>query len=165
VGWKWLRHDNILPFLGVTSLPQPFRMVSPWMENGNIMRFLKNRLEENPFALVSIYDPTETLLDHDERIAGRCRQRFTIPSRSRFCSWRPQGCKAHNYELELLKNNPPSVGKYPHRLRSSPSPSRLRACKNHRGFMRQQHTDWSQRGNGPMECARMLTPGAVWIWE
>ena len=53
MGWKWLRHDNVLPFLGVTSMP--FRMVSPWMENGNIMNFLKYNPEQNPFDLVSTY--------------------------------------------------------------------------------------------------------------
>lgn len=53
VGWKWLRHENILPFIGVTSMSQPFQIVSPWMENGNIVEFLKNHPEQNPFDLVS----------------------------------------------------------------------------------------------------------------
>ena len=53
MGWKWLRHENVLPFLGVTSMPQPFRMVSPWMENGNIMHFIKSDSGQNPFDLVS----------------------------------------------------------------------------------------------------------------
>ena len=61
VGWKWLRHDNVLPFLGVTSMPQPFRMVSPWMENGNIIAFLKNNPGQNPFNLVGAYEFLESL--------------------------------------------------------------------------------------------------------
>ena len=54
VGWKWLRHENILPFVGVSSIPPPFSMVSVWMENGNIMSFLKKNPDQNPFSLVRI---------------------------------------------------------------------------------------------------------------
>jgi len=54
VGWKWLRHENILPFVGVASIPPPFSMVSVWMENGNIMGFIRATPEQNPFGLVSI---------------------------------------------------------------------------------------------------------------
>ena len=54
VGWKWLRHENILPFVGVTSIPPPFSMVSPWMENGNIMSFIEVTPDQNPFTLVGI---------------------------------------------------------------------------------------------------------------
>ena len=52
VGWKWLRHENILPFVGVTSIPSSFSMVSAWMENGDIMRFLRTTPNQNPFTLV-----------------------------------------------------------------------------------------------------------------
>ena len=54
VGWKWLQHENILPFVGVTSIPPPFSMVSVWMENGNIMSFLEFTLNQNPFSLVGV---------------------------------------------------------------------------------------------------------------
>jgi len=54
VGWKWLRHENILPFVGVTSVPPPFSMVSAWMENGNIMSFIRATPNQNPFSLVGI---------------------------------------------------------------------------------------------------------------
>ena len=54
VGWKWLHHENILPFVGVTSNPPPFSMVSVWMENGNIMSFMKATPDQNPFDLVGI---------------------------------------------------------------------------------------------------------------
>ena len=67
VGWKWLRHENILPFLGVTSNPPPFSMVSPWMENGDIMSFIEATPNQNPFNLVStsslvldLTDPTRS---------------------------------------------------------------------------------------------------------
>jgi len=54
VGWKWLQHENLLPFLGVTTTPSPFSMVSPWMENGNIISFLKTTPDQNPFSLVGV---------------------------------------------------------------------------------------------------------------
>lgn len=44
--WAALDHPNILPFLGTATLGQaPFvrvYFVSPWMENGNVMEYLKN---------------------------------------------------------------------------------------------------------------------------
>ena len=52
VGWKWLRHENILPFVGVTSKPPPFSMVWGWMENGNIMSFIRANPDQNRFNLV-----------------------------------------------------------------------------------------------------------------
>jgi len=54
VGWKWLQHENILPFIGVTSTPPPFSMVSAWMEKGNIMSYLRATPDQNPFSLVSM---------------------------------------------------------------------------------------------------------------
>ena len=54
MGWRWLRHENILPFLGVTSNSPPFSMVSPWMENGDIVSFIKATPNQNPFSLVGI---------------------------------------------------------------------------------------------------------------
>ena len=67
VGWKWLRHENILPFLGVTSNPPPFSMVSPWMENEDIMSFIEATPNQNPFSLVGtssfaldLTDPTRS---------------------------------------------------------------------------------------------------------
>ena len=36
--WKNLSHPHVLPFFGISESPdyQSFRMVTPWMENGNI---------------------------------------------------------------------------------------------------------------------------------
>ncbi|KIY67253.1 kinase-like protein [Cylindrobasidium torrendii FP15055 ss-10] len=41
--WRQLHHDNILPLLGVNSTfsPGTFCLVSPWLGNGNIMRFIE----------------------------------------------------------------------------------------------------------------------------
>ena len=78
IGWKWLRHDNILPFLGVTSIPQPSCIVSPWMQNGNIMDFLKNHPEHNPFNLVSVGGLLEHSRVDNESTARRCNNRIAV---------------------------------------------------------------------------------------
>ncbi|KAK0204824.1 kinase-like domain-containing protein [Desarmillaria ectypa] len=40
--WRNLKHPNVLPFLGVSTEPfaPSFCLISPWMQNGNIMSFL-----------------------------------------------------------------------------------------------------------------------------
>ena len=53
VGWKWVRHDNILPFVGVLLKPPLFSIISEWMENGNIMSFIRIRPNYNRLRLVS----------------------------------------------------------------------------------------------------------------
>ena len=39
--WKFLRHPNVLPLLGVTMTETRFAMISDWMANGNINEFVK----------------------------------------------------------------------------------------------------------------------------
>ena len=53
VGWKWLRHDNILPFLGVSLEPPLLSIISDRMENGSIMNFIKLHPKFNRLRLVS----------------------------------------------------------------------------------------------------------------
>ena len=53
VGWKWLQHENILPFIGVTLTPQLFSIVSERMENGNVTDFIKAHPDHNRVHLVS----------------------------------------------------------------------------------------------------------------
>jgi serine/threonine protein kinase len=46
VVWRQLSHPNILPFYGVYQLPRkPPRvcLACPWMENGNLARFLTDQ--------------------------------------------------------------------------------------------------------------------------
>lgn len=50
VAWKWLQHENILPFVGVT---REFAIVSDFMENGNIMGFIAEHPHHNRLHLVS----------------------------------------------------------------------------------------------------------------
>ena len=40
--WDMLRHPNVLPLIGVTMSEIRFVMVSEWMENGNVIQYLKN---------------------------------------------------------------------------------------------------------------------------
>ncbi|KAF8174652.1 kinase-like domain-containing protein, partial [Mycena galopus ATCC 62051] len=41
--WKNLHHPNILPFLGIDrcTFPSSFSLVSPWMEHGTVINYLK----------------------------------------------------------------------------------------------------------------------------
>lgn len=54
VGWKWLRHQNVLPFVGVTfTSSTPISIVSEMMENGNITDFVRENQDYNRVKLVS----------------------------------------------------------------------------------------------------------------
>ena len=53
VGWKWLQHENILPFIGVALTPPFFSIISEWMENGDITRFTRTHPNYNRLCLVS----------------------------------------------------------------------------------------------------------------
>ena len=54
--WKTLRHPNVLPLLGVTVTENPCQLVvvSEWMENGNINKFLKAHPSVNRLELVRL---------------------------------------------------------------------------------------------------------------
>lgn len=51
---KQMKHDNILPFHGVSTTFSDFCMVFPWYENGNIMDYLKKKPDTNRFDLASV---------------------------------------------------------------------------------------------------------------
>ena len=50
--WKALRHQNVLPLLGVTMSTNQFAMASEWMDNGNINEFIKAHGDVDRFELV-----------------------------------------------------------------------------------------------------------------
>ena len=52
--WGALRHPNVLPLLGVTMSENRFVMVSEWMENGNINRFVKMHTDVDRLELVCL---------------------------------------------------------------------------------------------------------------
>jgi hypothetical protein len=77
--WKYLRHPNVLPLLGVImSGTWQFAMVSEWMPNGNINEFVKRRPDANRFELVGFSTrspPSSLLADHYmASVAGRSRE-------------------------------------------------------------------------------------------
>ncbi|KAF9078166.1 hypothetical protein BDP27DRAFT_1356857 [Rhodocollybia butyracea] len=51
--WRQLRHENILPFIGMNDEFSPnLWLISPWMKNGNISDFLKSHPSHNVFNSV-----------------------------------------------------------------------------------------------------------------
>ena len=54
IRWKALNHPNVLPLLGVTMGENQFVMVSEWMGNGNINKFIQSHQDVDRFELVSL---------------------------------------------------------------------------------------------------------------
>jgi len=50
-----LRHQHILPLLGVTTTDKWPVMVSEWMKNGDITEFLKKNLNADRLELVCLF--------------------------------------------------------------------------------------------------------------
>ena len=50
--WKFLRHPNVLPLVGVTMSETRFTMISGWMENGDINEFVKAHPDVDRLELV-----------------------------------------------------------------------------------------------------------------
>ncbi|KAJ7666759.1 kinase-like domain-containing protein [Mycena polygramma] len=50
--WRQLCHPNLLPFFGVYYLDNRLCLVSPWMENGNIMEFLRTQPNAHRLSLI-----------------------------------------------------------------------------------------------------------------
>jgi len=50
--WKFLRHPNVLPLIGVTMSENRFAMASDWMVNGNIREFVKAHPDVDRLGLV-----------------------------------------------------------------------------------------------------------------
>ncbi|KAL0067731.1 Rho guanine nucleotide exchange factor [Marasmius tenuissimus] len=57
--WEQLHHPNLLPFMGMYYLDEarePLCLVSPWMDRGNLVRYLKNTPSERADHQVLVYD-------------------------------------------------------------------------------------------------------------
>ena len=50
--WKFLRHPNVLPLIGVTMSKNRFAMASDWMTNGHIREFVKTHPDADRLGLV-----------------------------------------------------------------------------------------------------------------
>ncbi|KAK1219992.1 hypothetical protein PQX77_017264 [Marasmius sp. AFHP31] len=65
--WRQMKHPNVLPFHGIYRLEhtQQLCLISPWMDNGNLVEFLKatKREDVNHYTLVGslVYDVTSGL--------------------------------------------------------------------------------------------------------
>jgi hypothetical protein len=55
MGWKTLRHPNVLPLLGVTMTETQFVMVSEWMVRGDINQFVKTNINADRLGLVCFF--------------------------------------------------------------------------------------------------------------
>ncbi|KAJ7347038.1 kinase-like domain-containing protein, partial [Mycena albidolilacea] len=57
--WYYLRHENIVPFLGIdsTTFPSPARaMVSPWMPSGSVLTYMQEHSPSSSYALDMLCD-------------------------------------------------------------------------------------------------------------
>jgi hypothetical protein len=50
--WKYLKHPNILPFLGVTI--SPLQLISDWMACGTLREYIKKQPEADRLGLVGL---------------------------------------------------------------------------------------------------------------
>ncbi|KAJ8083204.1 Rho guanine nucleotide exchange factor [Marasmius tenuissimus] len=56
--WRHLKHRNVLPFLGIyySKDDGQFCLISPWMDNGNLLQYLKATRRADVDHLVLVYD-------------------------------------------------------------------------------------------------------------
>ncbi|KAK1231739.1 hypothetical protein PQX77_005148, partial [Marasmius sp. AFHP31] len=56
--WRQTKHPNVLPFLGIYQLEQTQQLclISPWMEKGNLVQFLKRTKREDVDHYMLVYD-------------------------------------------------------------------------------------------------------------
>ncbi len=52
--WKQLRHNNILPFIGVdnVTIPGIYCLISPWMDNSTVLHYLENHPDADRLTCV-----------------------------------------------------------------------------------------------------------------
>jgi len=55
---KYSKHDNILPFYGVSTTVCDFSLVFPWCKNGDIKEYLKKNPYVDRYDLVSKFNRT-----------------------------------------------------------------------------------------------------------
>jgi len=76
VGWRSLRHPNVLPLLGVTMTSDRLVMVTEWMANGNINEFLKANINADRLELVCLFRsrslPSLAINNHVSAAVKRC---------------------------------------------------------------------------------------------
>ena len=54
--WKYLKHQNIVPLLGVISTPaQPLQLISEWMPGGILTEYIKSHPDADRLGLVGVF--------------------------------------------------------------------------------------------------------------
>ena len=48
--WKYLKHPNIVPFLGITSAPR--QLISEWMPGGDLLGYIEGHPDADRLDLV-----------------------------------------------------------------------------------------------------------------
>ena len=72
--------------------PDQFCMVSPWMENGNVLSYTRKNLEANRLELVSLINQWITVESDDRcRVVDRCGKWSEVPSPHEFSPWENSG--------------------------------------------------------------------------
>ena len=56
--WSKARHENVQELTGVIMFQGLLGMVSPWMENGNLQKYLEANPEIDRYPLVSVCPKT-----------------------------------------------------------------------------------------------------------
>ncbi|KAK1231732.1 hypothetical protein PQX77_005141 [Marasmius sp. AFHP31] len=61
--WRQLKHPNLVPFLGIYQLEdtQELWLISPWVENGNLVEFLRATEREDVDHYTLVYDVASRL--------------------------------------------------------------------------------------------------------
>ncbi|KAL0575315.1 hypothetical protein V5O48_006666 [Marasmius crinis-equi] len=72
--WRQMRHANLLPFLGIYRLEQTQQLclISPWMEKGNLIQYLKATRRDNVKHYTLVHDVASGLchLHHTKIVHG-----------------------------------------------------------------------------------------------
>lgn len=83
--WKRLNHPNILLCYGASMNASRFCVVSPWVENGDVLSYTRKNPETNRLRLVSLIEQQTTVeLNNGYLAADRCNQWPCVPSQNEF---------------------------------------------------------------------------------
>ena len=64
MAWRTLRHPNVLPLLGVTMTNDRLVMVSEWMINGSIDKYVEANIDADRLGLVRFSFAALTFVCH-----------------------------------------------------------------------------------------------------
>jgi len=97
--WKCLNHPNVLAFHGASVNQRQLCIVSPWMENGNVVSYTRNNPKANRLLLVST-DRRLTGKKSDSRCLAvdRRRERSQVPSPDERSAWEHSRGMSYCYE-------------------------------------------------------------------